>query len=113
MAGRNEIEEWVGRHVRMHRTAAGLTQAQLAEAADLTVDTVSRIERGAQSATVGTVHALARALNVSHGALFGESAEGGGQLDPQLQRVIAPLVGRSSRLIKLAAALVSTLVERS
>jgi putative transcriptional regulator len=64
----------VGKRVRDARVSAGLTQAGLAEAAGVTDETVSRIERGAYEPAVSTAVALADALGVSLDALTGRSA---------------------------------------
>lgn len=54
-----------GARIRKWRTAAGLTQAELAIAAGLSRITVSRLENGQQSPNFATGQALARALRVA------------------------------------------------
>lgn len=61
-----------GQRVRALRLALGLTQEQLAEAADLNVIQLSNIERGATEPKLRTIVRLAEALNVSVGKLVGE-----------------------------------------
>ena len=56
----------IGRAVRRARAATGLTQAGLAEATDLAVETVSRIERGTVSPSA-LVRDVARAMAVAGG----------------------------------------------
>ncbi|PJJ02536.1 DNA-binding XRE family transcriptional regulator [Streptomyces sp. 2333.5] len=56
-------------NVRKYRRTAGLSQEALAEAADLSLSTVRKVEQGGD-ARVETLHALARALGVSTSALF-------------------------------------------
>ncbi|HUA09036.1 MAG TPA: substrate-binding domain-containing protein [Candidatus Acidoferrales bacterium] len=56
------------------RTARGLTQAALAEAAGVTRQAVGAIERGRVQPSVGIALALARALGVSVEELFGQPA---------------------------------------
>ncbi len=56
------------------RSHAGLTQAGLAEAAGVTDETISRIERGAYEPAVSTLVALADALRMSLDALVGRAA---------------------------------------
>jgi len=53
-----------GKRVSELRRAAGLTQEQLAEKADISYDTITSIEHGQQFATLGNLHRLAKALNV-------------------------------------------------
>jgi transcriptional regulator with XRE-family HTH domain len=61
---------YVGANVRHLRRSKGLTQEALAEAADLDVRFLQRIERGETNLGVAAVVALADALNVSIGMLF-------------------------------------------
>jgi len=56
--------------VRRLRRFQGLTQEALAEAADLDVRFLQRVERGETNLGVAAVVALADALNVSVGTLF-------------------------------------------
>jgi transcriptional regulator with XRE-family HTH domain len=51
--------------MRRVRKRLGMTQAELAEAADLHEQFVSQLERGARSATLDTVDAVAAALGVA------------------------------------------------
>jgi transcriptional regulator with XRE-family HTH domain len=58
------VEEWealVGRQVRAARVAAGLDQAGLASRANVSLATLSNLERG-KGSTLKTVVAVARAL---------------------------------------------------
>ena len=57
-------------NLRALREAAGLSQEQLAEASEISRETISRIENGAISPTVDTLTALAAALNVPTAALL-------------------------------------------
>lgn len=59
-----------GAHVRALREARKLTQEALAERADLSVDAIRRIERGAFSPSLNTVDGLAKGLEVSLASLF-------------------------------------------
>ena len=55
----------IASNIRVLRSARKMTQAQLAEAAQLSTDAVGRIERGTRSATIDTLSRLASALNVT------------------------------------------------
>lgn len=55
----------VGRRVREIRKAAKLTQERLAEKAGLSVEYISRIERGVAQPSFKTLEAMADALNVT------------------------------------------------
>lgn len=52
------------------RRRLGMTQAQLAEAADLHVQYVSQVEREVRSPSMDTIDALAKALGVTPAELF-------------------------------------------
>jgi transcriptional regulator with XRE-family HTH domain len=59
-----------GDHVRTLRLARSLTQESLAERADLSVDAIRRIERGAFSPSLETLGKLSSWLQVSLHTLF-------------------------------------------
>jgi len=61
-----------GVHVRALRHARQLTQEELAERSELSVDAVRRIERGAFSPSLETVNKLATGLDVSLRTLFND-----------------------------------------
>lgn len=62
----------LGENVARIRTARGLTQEELAQASGVSVDTISRLERGAHAtARRSTVAALALALGTDPGRLLG------------------------------------------
>jgi len=63
-------EQQLGARVRAARERAGLTQAALAEAAEMSVPTVARCEAGAREMTAYDMACLARALGVCPGALI-------------------------------------------
>lgn len=60
-------------NVRKYRRTAGMNQEELAEAAELSLSTVRKVEQGGD-ARVETLHALARALGVTTSALFATEA---------------------------------------
>jgi putative transcriptional regulator len=60
--------------IALRRFVAGLTQADLAERAGISRDTISRLERGEHPRLV-TARALSRALGVAVTDLFPESEE--------------------------------------
>jgi transcriptional regulator with XRE-family HTH domain len=57
-------------NLRHARAAAGMTQEALAQAADLNVTSLARIERGERSPGIEIVAKLAQALGVSAAVLF-------------------------------------------
>ena len=56
--------------IAKYREAAGLTQRQLADLVGVTDQTISNLERGANSPTLDTARALARVLGIPVEALF-------------------------------------------
>ena len=105
----------VGEQIRRLRLMRGWTQADLAERADLTVEGVSRIERGARAARVGTLRAIGRALEVPLASLLEPSPDGEGQethgLAPDLLAVIEPLLDQPASVRVRAARVIRALVE--
>lgn len=67
---REEVADIVGREVRMARERRHRTQVELAEATSLSKSGLSLIERGIRETTLGTLLAIARALEVTPGFLF-------------------------------------------
>lgn len=61
---------YIGANVRRLRLAKGLTQEALAEAADLDLRFLQRVERAQTNVSVPVIVALADALEVLPGALF-------------------------------------------
>jgi len=59
-----------GRHVRSLRKARGLTQEQLAEQADLSADTIRRLENGGFSPSRATLRKLCCGLELRLSTLF-------------------------------------------
>ena len=55
----------LGAAIRELRAKSGATQEEIAQAADITVAHLSKIERGLTNPTWGTVSAIAAALGVS------------------------------------------------
>lgn len=60
----------IGQNVAKYRSQAGLTQAQLAEAVDVTPAFISLVERGQKMMKVTTLHAISQSLHVSCDALL-------------------------------------------
>ena len=63
--------ELLGLSIRAERKKRGLTQAQLAEAADISISFIGHIERGTRVLSLETLVRLALALHCSLDALVG------------------------------------------
>ena len=59
-----------GRRVRLHRKLQDLTQEELAEATQLSIEYISKIERGLVSPSFEVIAGLATALHVNPSELF-------------------------------------------
>ncbi|WP_406344776.1 helix-turn-helix domain-containing protein [Streptomyces sp. NBC_00648] len=97
-------------NVRNHRRTAGMSQEQLAEAADLSVGTVRKVEQGGD-VRMETLHALARALGVATSALFATETpkpvvgdEANRRYLVELRKALMPPVGLSAPLADLGRA---------
>ena len=67
-------EKGLGKRLQEARQAAGLTQQQLCQQANLSFSTLTKIERGAIKApSVFTIQAIATALGTSLDALIGQA----------------------------------------
>ena len=59
-----------GINVRQIRTDKGLSQEDLAYAADIPINQIGRIERGEVNTTISTILAIAQALKIHHKELL-------------------------------------------
>ena len=65
-----KLQKLLGIRIYELRLKAGMTQAQLAEKAEVSNETISRIERGLRSPSFDVLEQLATALNVEVRELF-------------------------------------------
>lgn len=66
----SDIEKRIGAKITEIRLSKGLTQAQLAEKINVSVETISRMERGVAFPSLKTVEKIAEAHNVPIKAFF-------------------------------------------
>lgn len=66
----DDLRKRFGRLVAVHRRKAGMTQDQLAAAADVSVDMISKVETGATGARFPLIERLAEALKIDAAELF-------------------------------------------
>ncbi|MEQ1761076.1 MAG: helix-turn-helix transcriptional regulator [Vicinamibacterales bacterium] len=67
---RNDLPRLIGTRVRELRQAAGISQEELAERADLHRNYISSVERGQRDVGVGALHRIATALGTSLAEFF-------------------------------------------
>ena len=70
----------IGQNIRSRRKAKGWTQAELAEAVDLTQPTIASIEAGNSSPQIETLAALAEALDTEPASLLTTAVENAGAI---------------------------------
>lgn len=66
------LEAWIGAQVRALRTALGMTMADLARQAQISVGMLSKIENGQTSPSLTTLQNLSTALNIPLGSFFAQ-----------------------------------------
>ena len=106
-----ELKELFGTSLRQCRRARRLTQAQLAEATDLSLEMIGRLERGFTAPSFETVAALATALQVAPAVLFGgEPSAITGERREVLDRISKLLASTSDRELKRAERVLAALL---
>lgn len=92
-----DLRHRFGRLVAAHRKRLKLTQDQLASAAEISVDMVSRIETGATGARFNTIEKLAAALGIDPAELFTPELPAGALERRHLTELMAQLASLSDR----------------
>ena len=93
MGGRVDTKRRIGARLKSLRRGRGLTQDQVAERTGLSVNYLSRIERGLENPTLDTLLSLAGALKVDPLDLFTVEHE---EADPRrLRQFLARLVSEA------------------
>ena len=106
-----ELKELFGTSLRQCRRAHRLTQAQLAEATDLSLEMIGRLERGLTSPSFETVAALASALQIAPAELFGgQPSTITGERREVLDRINRALASTSDRELKRAERVLTALL---
>ena len=83
-----ELQKRFGRYLREARRSRGLTQAQLADKVDRSLDMIGRLERGELAPSFETIERLCSALNLQPAELFGAQSA---LTMPQSQRLTEAL----------------------
>jgi transcriptional regulator with XRE-family HTH domain len=76
MANKNRRTNRFGNAVRNARTAAGLTQEDLADRSGLDRSYIGGVERGERNPTLGVIEKIAEGLGVTLAEIFSYSAKG-------------------------------------
>ena len=83
-----QIRQAIGKNIREGRQQLGLTQEQFAEIVELSVQSLSALENGAQFARMGTYYKIAEALTLPLGSLFAMQLFQDCALDEQLRLLL-------------------------
>lgn len=102
------VGERFGAHVRKMRLGRGLTQEELAEQADLSVDAIRRIERGGFSPSLDTLRKLCTGLDISLRTLFQGFER---ERRDHVAEICDYLQGRNPREVQLAWRVVRAMFE--
>ena len=87
----SSLRDEFGRLVRHHRLRAKLTQLELAERADLSLEMVGRIERGEVGTSLESIEKLSAALDTPAREFFGAGAYAVGKRPGKLGAIVAKL----------------------
>lgn len=99
----SDIKKKFGIRLFQLRSEAGMTQAKLADKADLSVDLISRIERGERAPSLESVEKISLALKVSPSQLFnfeGKNFEALSEGPPEAFEILNLLKGKRTKQIK-------------
>lgn len=107
-----DIRSRVALRIRTIRRARGLTQEDLAEMAERSVDAISNIERGASLAGYDTLEKLAKGLGVPVADFFSEPEEGGGKRTETMERLLDAARSLGDDDLDKAATIVEVLAGR-
>ncbi len=108
-----DLKATFGQLVAAHRRRLKLTQDQLAEKADLSIDMVSKIERGSSGASFTAIEKLAKALGVSPAELFTRNVPDGALNSPALDDLTNRLARLSEPDLKWIARVFAAAMSRA
>ena len=98
----------IGNKLSQIRKKAGLTQAEVAEAADLADRTYADIERGTVNMSIETILRICNALNITPDEVLTEEPS---ETDAMLQELLAELEGCTEKEKKTALRLLSVYLQ--
>jgi len=108
----SDLTKRFGRLLVGHRSRRRLTQEQLAQRIDMSVDMISRMESGTSGASFNTVEKLARALEIDPGQLFVADLPDDEGSRSSLNTLIARLTKMSFRELTWVEALLDVAFKR-
>jgi transcriptional regulator with XRE-family HTH domain len=96
---KQDLHREIGRRVRASRQAAGISQEELASRIEMSVETVSNIERGVAPTRVATLAEIAAALGVELAALVGDPLPAKRE-HPLVEELVQLLAGAEPRVLQ-------------
>jgi transcriptional regulator with XRE-family HTH domain len=107
------LTQTFGANVRHYRKARGLSQEEFADAAELSVAMISKIERGETAPSLESVEKIAVALDVSEAVLFsaGTMTVPTGERGRLLQRINIQLSKLNNNELSRAAKMLTALTD--
>lgn len=107
----SDLQKLFGRELRAARRARGLTQAELAERIERSLDMVGRLERGEISPSFETIERVMRVLDVPAATLFGGEDALGAPRSGHLAKLVAKARQLDDSALSLAIRLLDALPE--
>ncbi len=104
------IADIVRRRIRELRDARQLTQAQVSEAAEISVDAMSRIEGGSRVPSLHTLERIAPVLGVRVVDLLSEAPLPEPEWPPAIRKIVSLLEGEPDSVQRGAEKMVKVLV---
>ena len=106
----NDVKKQLGVRIRELRTKSKLTQAQLAERADISDEFLSRVERSEKSPSIVTAQKIANGLGVPLKELFEFKNDFLNSQSASIGRVVALLKTADEQSIKLVEKIASIII---
>lgn len=104
----SDLKKRFGRLVAACRRIRGMTRQELSDAAQISIEMISRIENGRSGARFETVERIAAALQVDVSELFGVPAANGVTTRPALMNLSARLAKLSDKDLEWVDQLLDT-----
>jgi transcriptional regulator with XRE-family HTH domain len=107
----SRLTEEVRKRIRALRTERGLTQGEVCELAGISIDAVTRIERGSRIPTLDTLEKLALAFQVRVVDLLGQARVERTSTTPAVRRIITQLQRQPPAIQERAAEMVQVFLK--